>query len=129
MQFELTKKFLDDLNSAVESKNEALVLELIENLRPVDIAEIINEQNLQEAIAFYVFLSEEQAADVLVELDEDVRERFLESLSSEQIAKQFIDNMDSDDAADLLAELSDDKKREVLSHIADIEQASHIIDL
>ena len=129
MQFELTKKFLDDLNSAVESKNEALVLELIEDMRPVDIAEIINEQDMDEAIAFYQFLTEEQAADVLIELDEDVRERFLKSLSSEQIAKQFIDNLDSDDAADLLAELSEEKKREVLSHIADIEQASDIIDL
>jgi magnesium transporter len=129
MQFELTKQFLDELNLAVESKNEANVLALIEPLRPVDIAEIINEQDLEEAIAFYVFLSEEQAADVLIELDEDVRERFLKSLSSEQIAKQFIDNMDSDDAADLLAELPTEKKNEVISHIEDIEQASDIIDL
>lgn len=129
MQFELTKQFLDELNLAVESKNETAVLSLIEPLRPVDIAEIINEQDLEEAIAFYVFLSEEQAADVLIELDEDVRERFLKSLSSEQIAKQFIDNMDSDDAADLLAELPTEKKNEVISHIEDIEQASDIIDL
>lgn len=129
MQFELTKQFLDELNLAVESKNETAVLALIEPLRPVDIAEIINEQDLEEAIAFYVFLSEEQAADVLIELDEDVRERFLKSLSSEQIAKQFIDNMDSDDAADLLAELPTEKKNEVISHIEDIEQASDIIDL
>lgn len=129
MQFELTKQFLDELNLAVESKNETAVLALIEPLRPVDIAEIINEQNLEEAIAFYVFLSEEQAADVLIELDEDVREQFLKSLSSEQIAKQFIDNMDSDDAADLLAELPVEKKNEVISHIEDIEQASDIIDL
>jgi magnesium transporter len=129
MQFELTKQFLDELNLAVESKNEANVLALIEPLRPVDIAEIINEQDLEEAIAFYVFLSEEQAADVLIELDEDVRERFLKSLSSEQIAKQFIDNMESDDAADLLAELPTEKKNEVISHIEDIDQASDIIDL
>ena len=129
MQFELTKPFLDELNLAVESKNEATVLALIEHLRPVDIAEIINEQSLKEAIAFYQFLTEEQAADVLIELDEDVRERFLNSLSSKQIAKQFIDNMDSDDAADLLAELPVEKKNEVISHIQDIEQASDIIDL
>ncbi|MBI2280893.1 MAG: magnesium transporter [Bacteroidetes bacterium] len=129
MQFELTKPFLDELNLAVESKNEAAVLALIEHLRPVDIAEIINEQSLKEAIAFYQFLTEEQAADVLIELDEDVRERFLNSLSSKQIAKQFIDNMDSDDAADLLAKLPVEKKNEVISHIQDIEQASDIIDL
>lgn len=129
MQFELTKEFIDKLNLAVSSKNEVAVLELIAELRPVDIAEIINEQNLEEAILFYAFLSEEQAADVLIELDEDVREKFLKSLSSEQIAKQFIDNMDSDDAADLLSELPVDKKIEVISHIENIEQASDIIDL
>lgn len=129
MQFELTKPLLDELNLAVESKNEATVLALIEHLRPVDIAEIINEQSLKEAIAFYQFLTEDQAVDVLIELDEDVRERFLNSLSSKQIAKQFIDNMESDDAADLLAELPIEKKNEVISHIQDIEQASDIIDL
>ncbi|MCC7332590.1 MAG: magnesium transporter [Flavobacteriales bacterium] len=129
MQFELTKEFIDKLNLAVSSKNEVAVLELIAELRPVDIAEIINEQNLEEAILFYAFLSEEQAADVLIELDEDVREKFLKSLSSEQIAKQFIDNMDSDDAADLLSELPVEKKIEVISHIENIEQASDIIDL
>lgn len=129
MQFELTKDFLETLNLAVENNNEATVLELVDGLRAADIAEIIDEQNLEEAIAFYQFFSEEQAADILIELNEDARERILDSLSSEEIAKQFIDNMDSDDAADVLAELSVEKKNEVISHIDDIEQASDIIDL
>ncbi|MCB9360390.1 MAG: magnesium transporter [Flavobacteriales bacterium] len=129
MQFELTKDFLDILNFAVEENNEAKVLELIDGLQPADIAEIIDEQSLEEAIAFYQFFSQEQAADILIELDEDSRERILNSLSSEEIAKQFIDNMDSDDAADVLAELTDEKKNEVISHLEDFEQASDIVDL
>ncbi|MCB0408570.1 MAG: magnesium transporter [Flavobacteriales bacterium] len=129
MQFELTKEYLEGLNLAIQSNEEAKVLELIDGLRPADIAEIIDEQTLEEAIAFYAFFSEEQAADVLIELDEDSRERILNSLSSEQIAKQFIDKMDSDDAADVLAELPVEKKNEVISHLEDIEQASDIIDL
>lgn len=129
MQFELTKDFLDTLNFAVEENNEARVLELIDGLQPADIAEIIDEQSLEEAIAFYQFFSQEQAADILIELDEDSRERILNSLSSEEIAKQFIDNMDSDDAADVLAELTDEKKNEVISHLEDFEQASDIVDL
>jgi magnesium transporter len=129
MQFELTKDFLDTLNFAVEQSNEAKVLELIEGLQPADIAEIIDEQSLEEAIAFYQFFSQDQAADILIELDEDSRERILNSLSSEEIAKQFIDNMDSDDAADVLAEMTDEKKNEVISHLEDFEQASDIVDL
>jgi len=129
MQFELTKDFLETLNLAVEVNNEAKVLELIDGLQSADIAEIIDEQTLEEAIAFYQFFSQEQAADILIELDEGARERILNSLSSEEIAKQFIDNMDSDDAADVLAEMSDEKKNEVISHLEDFEQASDIVDL
>jgi magnesium transporter len=129
MQFELTKEYLEELNIAVESNAEAKVLELIEGLHAVDIAEILEEQNTQEAKAFYIFLPEELAADALVELDEDTREKFLEEISSEEIAEKIIDNLDSDDAADVIGELSEEQQDEVISHIEDIEQAGDIIDL
>ena len=129
MQFELTKEYLEELNIAIESNAEAKVLELIEGLHAVDIAEILNEQSTKEATAFYTFLPEEIAADALIELDEDTREKFLENISSEEIAEKIIENLDSDDAADLIGELSEEKQDEVISHIEDIEQAGDIIDL
>jgi len=129
MQFELTKEYLEELNTAVENNSEAKVLELIEGLHPVDIAEILDEQNTEEAKSFYFLLPEEVGADALVELDEDVRERFLKEISSEDIAGKIIDNLNSDDAADLIGELSDEKQDEVIAHIEDHEHASGIIDL
>jgi magnesium transporter len=129
MQFELTKEYLDELNFAVDSKIEAKVLALIEGLHAVDIAEILDEQSIQEAKALYSFLPDELAADALVELDEDVRERFLKEISSEEIAEKIIENLDSDDAADIIGELSEQQQDEVISHIEDIEQAGDIIDL
>ncbi|OFY90285.1 MAG: magnesium transporter [Bacteroidetes bacterium RIFCSPLOWO2_12_FULL_31_6] len=129
MHFELTKEYLDQLNIAVESNVEAKVLELIEGLHPVDIAEILQEQTIEEAKAFYFHLPEELGADALVELDEDVRERFLNEISSKDIAGKIINQLDSDDAADVIGELSEIKQDEVISHIEDIDKASHIIDL
>jgi len=129
MQFELTKEYVEELNTAIESNAEGKVLELIEGLHAVDIAEILEEQNTKEARAFYNFLPEELAADALVELDEDTREKFLEVTSSEEIAEKIIDNLDSDDAADVIGELSEEKQDEVIAHIEDIDQASDIIDL
>jgi magnesium transporter len=129
MQFELTKEYLEEINTAVESNVEAKVLELIEGLHPADIAEILDEQNTEEAKAFYFILPEEIAAESLVELDEDTRERFLEIISSEDIAEKIIDNLESDDAADVIGELSEEKQDEVIAHIEDLEQASDIIDL
>ena len=67
-------------------------------------------------------LDNEPAADVLVEMDEDVRKEFLEILPSETIAKRFVDYMDTDDAVDLMRELDEEKQEEVLSHIEDIDR-------
>lgn len=129
MQFELTKDYLEELKNAVESSSEAKVLELIDGLHAVDIAEILDEQSTKEAKAFYAVLPEELAADALVELDEDTREKFLKEISPEEIAEKIIDNLDSDDAADVIGELSEEKQDEVISHLEDIEQAGDIIDL
>ncbi len=129
MHFELTEEYLNELNSAVLSNNEAKVLEIIEGLHPVDIAEILDEQNLEEAKAFYFILPEEVGADALIELDEDTRERFLNEISSQDIAGKIINKLDSDDAADVIGELSEEKQDEVIFHIEDLEQASDIIDL
>ena len=129
MQFELTKEYIEELNVAVKDNVEARVLELIDGLHAVDIAEILEEQTIQEAKAFYFILPEELGADALIELDEDTRERFLNEISSKDIAGKIIDNLDSDDAADVIGELSEEKQDEVISHIEDLEHASDIIDL
>ena len=129
MQFELTKEYLDQLRDAIKTGDSDLVSKQIIDLHPADIAEILDEINFKEAKYIYQHLEEEKAADVLVELEEDVREKFLKSLSSKEIAEQFIDNMESDDAADVIAELPEKVKEEVISHIEDPEQASDIVDL
>ena len=129
MQFQLTKELLEELKNAVQASNERFLLEKITDLHPADIAEIFEEFDLEEAQYFYKLLDEETAADVLMELDEDARERFLSSFSAVEIAERFIDNLDSDDAADMLQELPEHLKDEVIASIEDVEQASDIIDL
>jgi magnesium transporter len=74
-------------------------------------------------------LGSDQAADVLIELEEDDRKRFLEVLPGDVIAKQLIDKLDSDDAADVLGELSEQKREEVLSSVENMKQAGDIADL
>ncbi|MDB2442994.1 magnesium transporter [Flavobacteriales bacterium] len=64
-----------------------------------------------------------------MELDDENREVVLEDLTSQEIAEELIENLDSDDAADIISDLSTAKKVEVLSHIEDIEHASDIVDL
>src|SRR6056297_898044 len=129
MNFELTKEFLDELRERIENKDESGAYKMIEDLHPADIAEIYDELNIEEARFLHIMLDGEKAADVLIELEEDDRQRFLEVLPGDVIAKQFIDKLDSDDAADVLGELSEDKRDEVLHYVENLEQAGDIVDL
>ena len=127
--FELTREYIDQIKESIQLQDEAKAVSLMEELHSADIADIYDELNIEEAKFLYLLLESEKAADVLVELEEDDRERFLKALPSEVIAKQFITEMDSDDAADVIGEMSDEQKEEVLSHIDDLEQAGDIVDL
>jgi magnesium transporter len=129
MQFVLTKEYLSTLSDAIERQDQHYIRQMLDELYPADIAEILEELDLEEAKFVFSLLDGEEAAIVLMELEEDVREDFLENISSKDIARRYIDNLDSDDAADLISELPLAVRSEVLSHIKDEEQAAHIADL
>ena len=129
VQFELTKRYIEELKDLIQAGEEKKVMQLIEDLHAADIAEIYDEISIEEVKFLFLLLDGETAADVLAELDEDDREKFLKILPSDVIARQFIDKMDSDDAADVIADLSEEKKEEVLLHIDDVDQAGEIVEL
>lgn len=127
MRYELTKEFLEEIREAIALSNSAYIDQRVILLHAADIAEIIDELDLDEAKFIYSHLDEDQQADVLLELEEDVRERFVESLSAKEIANQ-LENLDSDDAADILGELSLDRQLEIIGEM-DEEDAASIVDL
>lgn len=129
MSQKLTREYLSDIQDAINIRDDSAALGMLESLHPADIAEIYDELSLEEATYLYMLLDPERASDVLVELEENDREKFLNSLPSEVIASQFIDHMESDDAADVIGDLDEEKKQEVLLHIDDVEQAGDIVDL
>jgi magnesium transporter len=129
MSGELTREYIIELRKIIEVRDDRAAVEMMKPLHPADIAEIYENISLEESSYLFLLLDPEKASDVLVELEEDDREKFLEALPSEVIASQFIDHMDSDDAADVIGDLTEDKKQEVLLHIDDVEQAGDIVDL
>lgn len=128
MQFELTNEFLETLKEDIARADRNIVSAKVGELHPADIAEILDEVSLEEAQFIFRLLEDEQGSEVLMELDEDVRERFLASLSDGEIA-EYVDQLDTDDAADLIAELPEGRQEDVLSHVDDDDQASDIADL
>lgn len=129
MQWNLTKELLSEIREWIADGKDTALHEVTRDLHPADIGELINELRREEAVYLYRILDEERAADVMLELDEDVREKLLSSLTSREIADFVIDNIDSDDAADVISELPEEKQEEVIALLEDEEQASDIIDL
>jgi len=126
---EINREFIDELREAIRDNDEKKALLLLEEFHAADIAELYDEINIEEARYLYLLLEGDRASDVLAELDDDDRSRFLEVLPGEVIAQKFIDNMDSDDAADVMGDLSEEKKQDILLHLDDLEQAGDIVDL
>lgn len=129
MSFQLTDAFTDQLHAAIAAGDETALRSLFEELHPADAAEILNTLSDDEAVSVYKLLEEGMAAEAILLLEDDKREKILDGLSPKQIAEQLIDNLASDDAADVLAELTDSEQDEVLSHVEDTEQAGDIVDL
>lgn len=128
MRFELTKEFLDLLQLKIAEQDIFWIQENVLDLHYADVAEILDKLSNDEAKYIYFLVDEDTQADILMELEDDVRDRFLASLSTKEFADQ-LENLDSDDAADILGDLPNEKIQEVISQMDDNDAAEDIVDL
>ncbi len=129
MHFELTKDFIIYLKSLIEIQDVEKILECFSDAHPADIADILEQLTNEEANYVFIQFSPSLEANILVELEEEQLDRFLQVIPAEIIATDLIEKMDSDDAADILRTLPERIKIEVLAKMSDKEQASDIADL
>lgn len=126
---EITREYIQHLQEDIALGKDSAIVARLANVHPADIADVFEELRAEENAYVYKLLDRELAADVIVELNEDVRERLLQSFTSKEIAEEVLEHIDSDDASDMISELPDEKIEEIISHIEDEEKASDIIDL
>ena len=120
--------FLNRIKSLIcENKNEVLKKEL-SKFHHADIAEIIKQISLEEAIHIVKLLESDITAEALAEVDESFREKILSKLSAKEIAEE-IEELDTDDAADIVGKLPENLQEKVLSKIEDAEHSQDIREL
>ncbi len=127
-EFELSKEFLDRFRLALEEKDDEFVINSLEGVNPADITALLFEFNTEESKYVFDLLEPDVDADILIELDEDIREDFIAKFTSTEIAS-FVDEMESDDGADILMQLPLKKREEVIAHLENEEKATHILEL
>jgi len=128
MQFQLTDDFIAHVEKLIADNNGEALKSYLEEFHFADIAELLEELNIEEATYIVKLLDSEVTSEVLIELDDTLRERILDKLTPSEIADE-LEEMDTDDAADIIAELDDHIQKQVIDHIEDTEHAADIVDL
>ncbi|WP_259014223.1 magnesium transporter [Emticicia fluvialis] len=127
--FELTREYVEKLETAIEQKDHKLLKAEMEELYPADIAGILLELDGEQGHYLLTLVDIETGAEILAHIEPDTRKSFIkERFTVEEIAK-YVDLLDSDDAADLLNEQSIEVREKVIAMLDDREQARFIIDL
>ena len=128
MSFEITSELLANITSSIEVSNDKAIVAMFEEMHYADIAEILDELSFDNVVYIIKLLDSEKTSAVLMELDEDIREKTLQNLSAKEIAEE-VEELDSDDAADIIGELSEERQEAVLSKIEDEEHVKEIEEL
>lgn len=128
MQFKITTDLLEQIRDLIAQQDVSTLEKLLVDFHFADVAEIIDELSLEDAVFIVKLLDSEKTSEALMELDEDQRDRVLNALSPKEIADE-LEEMDTDDAADILNDLPQEVAQEVINEIEDEQHAEDIVDL
>ena len=126
---EITKESIEELITLIDTREEKELLPVLEKLYPADIAELFDDLNLNQAVYIATLLEPQKKVDVLTELEDDVKLKFLAGYTNEEIAHDFFAFIESDDAADILNAMESSQGKEILRTISDKEHSKNIASL
>ena len=108
----------DDIQTAFVSKDILLskAYNKLHTLHPSDLADIIEDFDVNTGAIIFSSLDNAKAADVLEELEEDTQLNLLRTISVERAA-DILEEMPADEAADVLDGLNENKAEELLNNM------------
>jgi CBS domain-containing protein len=119
--------YLQPLTSELKAIALTVPRQMVAELHPADLADIISQVPRDEGAEFFNDLDIETAADALSELKPEKQAEIISSIEPEKAA-DIIEEMPPDDAADVLSDLPAEKAKEILEHI-EKEEAEDIQEL
>lgn len=128
MDFALNKEYLERFQQALDEKDAQFITSTLEGVNPADITSLLYEFDAEECRYVFDLLPPSVDAEILIDLDEDVREKFITGFSAEEMGR-FLDFLDSDDGADILFQMSSRKREEVIKYLSNEEKANNLMDL
>jgi len=124
---ELDASVVDDLVALLAEGQRGMVLNLVADLYPADVALLLRHLPGEEAKQLFRWLPPELASDTLAELEDAFRAALLEGLSQPVLAN-LLDALDTDDAVDVLADLPEELALRLLPDLEDTNDLTELLE-
>jgi magnesium transporter len=119
----LKKDFVRRVREALDAGETDQVYELVEPLRPADIADLFELLDVDDRPALAKAISDLMGSEVFAELNDHVRELLVESLPAGEIA-DIAELLDTDDAVAMLEDLDEEDQQAVLAEMEPEDRAA-----
>ena len=123
---DLDSELIADISTLIESGQRGMVMNILMDLHPADLASIVSHINRDLAHQVLEWLPVVTAGEVLAELDDDYRADLADAISNERLTA-MIDELDTDDAADVLADLPLELAEKILPGLEDAEDVKELL--
>jgi magnesium transporter len=114
----LSEELISLVRNLIGEKNRESLRKLLDDMRPADVADLIEHLNQDERLCIFDLLKPEGAGEVLLEMEAPVQERVLSGLDNQAIM-EIIQELDSDDAADLVGDLPEERARAIIETVGE----------
>lgn len=107
---------MEEILELIEEKKMNQLHERLEDMNSADFPALFEELDEEKVIVVYRLLSKEKASEVFAELDSDVQEKLISSLTDKEL-RSIMDQLFMDDAADLIEEMPAYVVKRILKNI------------
>lgn len=118
---QLGEKDNREVKQLTEASKEELV-EILKDLHPADIAYVLEALPQDDRLAIWNLVEDEDQGDILVEVNDGVRETLIESMNRDELV-DAVETLDTDEIADLVEDLPPDVIAEVQEGLTHEERA------
>ena len=113
LETEVIQSRLQAVNDALETGVLARVRNLLQQLSPSDIADLIESSPPKARSLLWKLVEEQDKGEILEDLSDDIRNQFALEMEPEQLA-HALSGLDTDDLADILGDMPDKLSDKVL---------------
>ena len=115
MELEEEKAVADELKELLNSRQFTKLRQTVSDMNTTDIATAMSEMEDEDSLKMFRILPKDMAADVFADLEMDVQQYIIQSMSDRE-ASNIIENLMADDATDLLEEMPASVVKRILAN-------------